>query len=125
MNPTVDHLKKVRLEVRFDGRTVPFDFIFGVASDGMCPFEYKLLHKTVGHRLHLIVPQTDAPGFFAHLYLPLRAALSCFGTRETYDLAIAIAAVTDPDQREVVRALAQATENEGCGGNCGCGCGGH
>jgi hypothetical protein len=125
MSSVIDHLKKVRLEVRYNGRTMPFEFIFGIASDGMCPFEYELLHKTVGDRLHVTLPQAEAPRTFAHLLLPLRKALSLFEVPETYDLAIVILAVTDADPREVVRAMAQATETEGCGGDCGCGCGGH
>jgi hypothetical protein len=125
MPSAVDHLKKVSLEVRYNGRTVPFDFIFGIASDGMCPFEYELLHKAVGDRLHLTVPQAEAPRTFAHLLLPLHKALSLFKPPETYAFAIVISSVTDADPREIVRAMAHTTESDGCGGDCGCGCGGH
>ena len=124
MSDTIDHLKKVRLEIQLAKRTVPFDFIFGIASDGMCPFEFELLHKTVGDRLHLNVPQTEAPRIFAHLYLPLCIALSLSEMPKTLDLDIAVSAVSDAEPREVVRAMAQTAEAAGCGGNCGCGCGG-
>ena len=30
----------------------------------------------------------------------------------------------DPEPREIIQALAQATDQNGCGGDCGCGCGG-
>ena len=125
MSNAIDQLKKVRLEIQLAERTVPFDFIFGIASDGMCPFEFELLHKTVGDRLHLSVPQTEAPRTFAHLHLPLCTALSLSEMPQAFDLDIIVAAVTDAEPREVVRAMAQVAEAAGCGGNCGCGCGGH
>jgi len=121
MGNAVDHLKRVSLEIRFKEQTVPFDFIFGIASDGMCPFEYELLHKTVGDRLQLAVPQTKAPRIFAHLYRSLCTALSLSAIPETLNLDIIVSAVTVADPREVVRAMAQATEAQGCGGDCGCG----
>lgn len=124
MTATVDHLKKVKLEFGCDGQTVPFEFIFGIASGGMCPFEYELLHKVVGDRLRLTIPPGDAGRTFAHLHTPLRMALASFETPEPLQLEIYIAAVTAADPREVVRAMAQATEKDGCGGDCGCGCGG-
>lgn len=124
MGNAVDHLKKVHLEIQFKARTVPFDFIFGIASDGMCPFEYDLLHKTVGDRLQLTVPKTNARRTFGHLYLPLFTALSLSGIPETLHLDIAVSAVAEAEPREVVRAMAQASEADGCGGDCGCGCGG-
>lgn len=125
MRNAVDHLKKICLEIQYKEQTVPFDFIFGIASDGMCPFEYDLLHKTVGDRLQLAVPQTNARRTFAHLYLPLCAALSLSEIPETLNLDIAVSAVTAAEPRAVVRAMAQAAEADGCGGDCGCGCGGH
>ena len=125
MSSAVDHLKKISLEVQFDARTVPFDFIFGIASDGMCPFEYALLHKAVGDRLHLSVPRAEASRTFAHLYRPLCAALSLPEALGIFSLDITVSAVTDAEPREVVRAMAQVAEADGCGGDCGCGCGGH
>jgi len=125
MSNAVDHLKKVSLEIQVKERVVPFDFIFGIASEGMCPFEYELLHKTVGDRLRVAVPQTNARRTFAHLYLPVCAALSLSEIPETLHLDIAVSAVRDAEPREVVRAMAQASEADGCGGDCGCGCGGH
>ena len=125
MSSAVDHLKKVSLELRFRESTIPFDFIFGIASDGMCPLEYQLLHKSVGDRLPLNLSRVEASRIFAHLYRPILIALSLYEVPETLDLLIIISAVEDANPREVVRAMAQASESEGCGGDCGCGCGGH
>ena len=124
MTAAVDHLKKVQLEFRFDTEIVPFEFIFGIASDGMCPFEYELLHKAVGDRLRLTIPPGDAGRTFAHLHAPLRMALASLETPDPLQLEVQIVAVTEAGPREVVRAMAQATEKDGCGGDCGCGCGG-
>jgi hypothetical protein len=125
MSSAVDHLKRISLKVQFEARTVPFDFIFGIASDGMCPFEYELLHKAVGDRLHLNVPPAEAPRTFAHLYRPLCSALSLPEASRTFKLDISVSAIADAEPRDVVRAMAQVAEADGCGGDCGCGCGGH
>ena len=125
MTTAVDHLKKIRLEIQHDERTEPFEFIFGIASDGMCPFEYELLHKAPGEHLHLRIPRAEAAHTFAHLFTPLRKALALFDLPAILDLQLTIAAVMDAAPREVVKAMAQSTEEDSCGGDCGCGCGGH
>ena len=125
MSTAIDHLKKVTLELQYDDRTEPFEFIFGIASEGLCPFEYLLLHKVAGDQVQLMIPQMEAPRMFAHLYMPLRMAMALYDPPDTIGLAVSVTAVTDAQPREVVRAMAQATEKEGCGGNCGCGCSGH
>jgi len=125
MSTPVDHLKKVSLDLHTDTQTERFIFICGTASDGLCPFEYELLQKVAGDQLHLSVPRAKAFQTFAHLYVPLRTALHLTDLPETLDVTITIAAVTDPEPREVIQAMAQATDQNGCGGDCGCGCDGH
>lgn len=125
MTSVVEHLKKITLELRAGTREAPFEFIIGAASDGLCPFEINLLHKTVGDRFHLSIPRAMTAPTFAHLHLPLCRALALEDPLEALDLAITVVSVAEPAPREVVRALAQATEQHGCGGDCGCGCGGH
>ena len=124
MSVPVDHLKKITLELRTDSQMETFMFICGAASDGFCPFEYELLHKVAGDQLLLSVPRAKVAQTFAHLFRPLRMALHMTTPPETLDLAITIKAVSDPQPREVVQAMAQATEQNGCGGDCECGCGG-
>lgn len=125
MTILVDQLKKVRLAIQDAHRSAVLEFIVGTASDGLCPFEYELLHKAVGDRLHLSIPGEKIAPTLAHLHRPLCEALHPRAPMENLDLEITIAAVEDPEPREVVRALAQAAEAHGCGGDCGCGCGGH
>lgn len=125
MTAPVDHLKKVTLDLQTDTRTETFAFICGVASEGFCPFEYELLHKVSGDQLTLSVPREKAAQTFGHLYTSLRMALHITDVPETLDCKISIASVSDPDPREVVQAMAQATDQNGCGGDCECGCSGH
>lgn len=125
MTTVVDHLKKVTLELQWGARRAPFEFILGAASDGLCPFEAELLHRTVGDRLQLSIPKAMTEHTFGHLHPDLRAALRLNDPFETLDLSVTVAAVVEPPPREVVRAMAQATDRSGCGGSCGCGCGGH
>jgi len=121
----VDHLKKVNLELRTDTVTAPFEFICGAASEGFCPFEYELLEKVPGDQFKLSIPWTKAGSTFAHLYTPFCMTLQLPNPPETLDLIVSIVSVSDPEPREVVRAMAQATEKNGCGGDCSCGCGSH
>ena len=125
MTAPVENLKKVTLELHTDTRTETFVFICGAASDGFCPFEYELLHKIAGDQLRLSVPRANAAQIFGHLYMPLRMALHLTDPPETLNLKIGITSVCDPEPREVIQAIAQATDRNGCGGDCGCGCGGH
>lgn len=125
MTTAVDHLKKVSLEFQIDTRTELFDFICGAASDGFCPFEYELLNKVAGDHLSVSVPRAKAVQTFGYLYKPLRMALRISDLAETLDFKISIISVSDPEPREVVQAMAQAADQNGCGGDCGCGCGGH
>ena len=125
MSTPVDHLKKVTLELQIDTRTETFAFICGAASDGFCPFEYELLHKVAGDQLELSIPRAKAVQTFGHLYRPLRKALQITDPPETFDFKMSITSVSDPEPREVVQAMAQATDQNGCGGDCECGCGGH
>ena len=125
MSIPVDHLKNVELTLKTADRIKPFNLIFGIASDGLCPFEYELLNKTPGEQIHLMIKRSEAAPIFAHLYLPIRKALEMVEPPETLDLVISVEAVSDAEPREIVRAMAQAAEQSGCGGDCACGCGGH
>jgi hypothetical protein len=122
---SVDHLKKVHLELQTDRLSAPFEFICGSASEGFCPFEYELLDKSAGARLQLSIPRDRAAHLLGHLYAPIRMSLQLNALPPTLELTVAIVSVSDPEPREIVRAMAQAADQSGCGGDCGCGCGGH
>jgi hypothetical protein len=132
LTATIKALKKVTLslnaasagcesgKVNLTSAPVSFEFIYGLASDGLCPFESTLQDKRAGESLTLTVPTAEAHEFFGHLFLPLRQALGLQIMPQTIALKVEITAVIDAGSREVVQALAKS--GSGCGGSCGCGC---
>lgn len=134
MTLKVDHLKKVELLLQAGTRAgqwdltrqpKPMTLICGAASAGMCPFEYQLIGKAAGEALELTIPAVHLPETMAHLMRPLRIALELPAIPPVLSLRIAVQNVSDPTPREVIRAMADAANQEGCGGDCDCGCGGH
>jgi hypothetical protein len=101
---------------------VHFEFIYGVASVGLCPFENALHDKGVGESIALTVSTSEAHEYFGHLFLPLCQALGFQIMPETMSLKVEVIAVKDAENREVVQSLAKALAHGGCGGSCGCGC---
>jgi hypothetical protein len=125
LTATIQHLKRVTLALIADGvgsKPVIFEFIYGIASGGLCSFEGVLHNKGEGENLTITVSATEAHEFFGHLLLPLRQALGLQIMPETIILTAAVIAVADADDREVVQSLAKALAAGGCGGSCGCGC---
>jgi hypothetical protein len=128
----IQHLKKVTLllmagsesgQYNLTGSPVIFEFIYGVASDGLCPFEGALHDKREGESLILTVSTSEAHEFFGHLFLPLRQALGLHIMPATIILKVEVTAVNDAENREVVQSLAKALASGCCGGgSCGCGC---
>ena len=134
MSMQVDYLKKVHLKLeagaeagRWDltPEPRPLTFICGTASAGMCPFEYQLIGKSAGERLELSIPASRLAETMAHLLIPLRTALEGAIIPPVLALAATVEKVSEPAPREVIRAMAEATNAEGCGVDCDCGCGGH
>lgn len=134
MSMQVDFLKKVQLRIEAGadagerGLTAapqPLTLICGAASAGLCPFEYELIGKSPGDRLELTLPASRLPETMAHLLLPLREVLEGAPLPPVLALGVTVEAVTDPTPREVIRAMAEAANQEGCGADGNCGCGGH
>jgi hypothetical protein len=97
----------------------PMEFIFGVGVDGLTRFEYMLAGKHVGDELIFPVKKNDGHHHFAYLYrflprFPIDA--------DPIFLKITVEDVSEPTQREIVKAMA---ESSACGAGCGCGCGSH
>ena len=101
---------------------VDFEFIYGVASDGLCPFESALGDKCEGDSLDLNVPGGDGHEYFGHFFQPLRLALGLQIMPAIIALQVTITTVVDADNREVVQSLAKSLSHGGCGGSCDCGC---
>ena len=125
---TVQNLKKITLSFQAGSAAdrmdlMPmnprFEFIFGLSPEGMTPFEYELVDLPAGRDVLLHLKRQDLGNFFGHLDAPL---LDLFSNRGDVYLKVKIEAVTAPDNREIVKALAQMAEHSDSG--CACGCGG-
>ena len=97
----------------------PMEFIFGLGSDGLTPFEYELEGRTKGDKVLFHIPRHRVLATFGHLLsnmgkLPVDVA--------SFYLNFEITGIGEAGPRELVQALAAATA---CGGDCDCGCGGH
>ena len=98
-----------------------FTFIYGIAGNGLCPFEQALQDKEEGDKSELYRTDSEAPDFFGHLFVTAApGAWSTDNARRRFLCKLAITTVKDADNREVVQSLAKAAS--GCGGSCGCGC---
>lgn len=126
----IDNLKKVSLAVTVNhfreqpevsDYTHPFTFIYGVASEGLCPLECSLAGKRVGESIQFKLPRRNARELCGHLLSPLKMALTLDTFPECMDIKMAVQGVEDAADVEVVQAMSQA--QNGCGGDCGCGCG--
>lgn len=127
MAVSIRNLKKVTLAVYTDrqhSKSVPFEFIYGVGSEGLCPFEVLLADKVEGETLQVDIARPRAEETFGHLFVHLLSALELREVPIAFNLYIEVVRVADPDNREVVRAIARSTHFSGCGGSCDCGCAG-
>lgn len=94
---------------------IAFEFIFGMGSQGLCPFEFQLADKKEGDGLSLRVRGEDLGKLFQHLPLP---SLQIGEGVETFYLKVKIVKVSEADPKEVIKALAES-------GSCGDHCCGH
>lgn len=131
MNAPIQPLKKVTLslmagsepgKLNLTASPISFEFIHGVASDGLCPFETALQDKRKGDKLVFSVRTADAHEYFGHIYHALRQKLGLQIMPEAIRMEVDIIAVSNADHREVVQSVAKALSHGGCGGSCGCGC---
>jgi hypothetical protein len=112
-------LKKVHLSIEA-GKTldsmdltpspIRFDFIYGLGTEGLTPFEYELAEKEVGENIFLSVQRGRIPELFGHLW-PFLPTLP--GDTETLHLKVQLLGLSTADQREVIKALAESAESGG------------
>ncbi len=125
----IENLKKVRILWKPEtgtGKAVPdpeypeFEFIFGLAPEGMTPFEYELLDKTEGESVLLHLKKGTFEQFFEHVNPPI---MDLFDGRDEVHIRAEIVSIDDAGNKEVIKGMSQmASYREGdCG--CGCGCG--
>ena len=97
-----------------------FEFIFGIGSGGMCPFEYQLANKATGEEISMSLKKQETHLMFEHLHLPI---MSLFEKHDLLYLKIKILNIEQPDNKEVIKALADtASHDHGCDCGCDCGC---
>lgn len=132
MSQTIQPLKKVTLSLQAGSKVedftltpspISFEFIYGVARDGLSSFEAIINNKPPGEIINLTVLSTEAQDFFGNLFIPLRQTLGLHLLPVKIFLHIEVISVVDADNREVVKSLAESL-GHGCGGGtCDCGCG--
>lgn len=124
----VENLKKITLSLQAGTSQDTMDlapkypeieFIFGLGTEGMTPFEYELADRTEGESTLLHLKKKDFCSFFEHLNPPL---VDLFDGRDDVYLKVKIDAVTPAGNREVVKAMAAMAAHGGAGCDCGCGC---
>lgn len=127
----VDHLSKIELSLRAGNHSdkmdlvpqpVAWSFVTGASAEGLSPFEMVCHRKSVGDEICIEIPARQAHTIFEHLHPPILDRLQT--DRSTFVKAV-VTGIEAASSREVVQAMAEATENGtgGCGGGCGCGCG--
>ena len=120
----IDFLKKITLSI--EAGTVPdsmdltpqsslFEFVYGLGSAGLTPFEFQLADKAVGEEVRLRINREEIQEFFQHLMLP---PLNLPEKLDSFYLRVKIREVVPADQREVIKAMAEIA-------NCGDHCCGH
>ncbi len=96
-----------------------FEFIFGVATEGMTPFEYAILDKPVGETIVLKLDRSQLAETFGHIDLPVLRLVDA----DSFFLKAVVENVVKPEDWEVVKAMAAAGGcSDECGGGCDCGC---
>ena len=125
----VEHLKKIILKIQagtspdnmnLTPQSPQFNFIFGLAPEGMTPFEYKLVDKVENDEVQLHLKAASLGTFFEHLNPPIRDLMK---DRDEIYLNVKIAGISKAENREVVKAMAEMAGHGGGGCDCGCGCG--
>jgi hypothetical protein len=96
----------------FTREPVSYNFIYGIGNKGLSPFEFALADKKAGDILNLHLRAEEMPSFFQHLVIPQLALPD--GTSAFY-LKVRVVEVSEPDQREIIKAMADAVE---CGDSC-------
>jgi hypothetical protein len=93
-----------------------YDFIYGIGSDGITPFEKVLFGKYPGDQIQLKLEAGPPTEIFGHLTCSIADMLNHIWPEH---LDISIASVEPVGNRELVKAMAQTS---GCLGGCECGC---
>lgn len=126
--PCVQPLKKIKVRLQAGATDAAMDihlpspeidFIFGIGSGGLTPFECLLADRRETESISGRVAGAEAGLFFGHV-APALGRL--FETREAVYFNACIVAVETPPPREVIKAMADlAARGHEAGCDCGCG----
>lgn len=127
MNPAatkIDYMQKITLAleagssaeaVDLTPEAVTFDFIFGIGSQGLTPFEFQVAGLSEGEVVVIPVLQSEAGPFFGYHRPPI---LQWTAGREVFYLTVHVLRVAPAESREVIKAMADMTACNDCGGDC-------
>ena len=124
----IENLKKITLSVQagtsqdtmnLTPKYPGLEFIFGLGSGGMTPFEYELVDKVEGESVLIHLKSEDFHRFFEHLNPPL---MDLFDVNGDIYLKVKVEAVRSAENKEVIKAMADMAAHGGAGCDCGCGC---
>jgi hypothetical protein len=125
----VDYLKKIGLavaagstqkDVDLAGKPSNLSFIYGVGTEGITLFEKALFAKLPGDEVMIEVQPHQTDDLLGHLKPSIEGIAPESDT--SYFLKVRIESVDTPDQREIIRAIAEGVASDGCDCGCGCGC---
>jgi hypothetical protein len=124
----VSYMKKIGLSVEalcsdrhLAPQGGPFDwkFIFGVGTEGITLFEKALFAKRPGDEIVLELKPHLLDEMLGHLKKSIQDLLP---QEMPAFLKVRVVSVDTPDQRELIRAIADGAAFDGCDCGCGCGC---
>ena len=107
----IGHLKKVTLVLEWDGREIPYAFIFGIGTEGLSPFEFDLAGKSEGYEREYPLNRSLLNDLFRHLTPPL---FLC-DVPDAFTLKVRVVEIGEAEQKEVIKAMAEASS---CGSHC-------
>ena len=117
----IEHFRKVTLSLEAGAakasmdltpKPLHFEFIYGLGTEGLTPFEKELAHRGEGEVLILSIKREDFNETFKHLALP---AMKIPEHLNLFYLKIRVDRVIPADQREVIGAMAEIVK---CGDHC-------
>ena len=125
----VDSLKRVSLllesgttpeQMDLTSPPVEYAFIVGTGAEGLTPFEYEIVNKSIGDEVLIPLRQSEIGPKFEHMAQFIAENINMGGA--CY-LKATISNITAADNRAIVKAMAE-TVKQGHDCDCECGCGG-
>ena len=127
----IENLCKVTIKAEINSPVSPgrcddtvrcFEFVYGIASEGLSAFERELYKKSTADVVSVSVPKRQAAEYFGHTYQDL-----CQLFRFTVEpgglvLRFTVLSVQQSQDKEIIKAMSRSV-GHGCGGSgCDCGC---